>query len=202
MILHGRHLIIKAGGTALAVSKSCEINISTEQIPVSSPNTGKWKNYIAGCKSWEVTTNHLVLSIVNAIAKVGTTVSIEVSIGNNAGHPFNGFVDNVTLEDVGTISRPDAIFWDTTRNIFVAKIGTLMPKYYNTWSTGEAYDHPSDYDLFYYNGTTYSWHDNKLTKEKLTGSALVTAWRATGTVGNLAQGSFSFLGSGALTPAT
>lgn len=36
------------------------------------------------------------------------------------------------------------------------------------------------------------------TSDSLTGSALVLSWKVSGAVGNLAQGSFQFLGSGAL----
>lgn len=38
-----------------------------------------------------------------------------------------------------------------------------------------------------------------LSGDTLTGSAIVKAWKASGTIGNLSQGSFQFRGNGALT---
>lgn len=60
MILHGRNLIIKADGEALAASKSCTIDIQSDDIEVSSPLTGIWKTYIAGRRSWKVSASGLV----------------------------------------------------------------------------------------------------------------------------------------------
>ena len=59
---------------------------------------------------------------------------------------------------------------------------------------------PQNYDMFNYNGVTYTYYNGELMAEKLTGNANVVTWRGVGTLGNLAQGSFDFNGNGPLTP--
>ena len=62
MVIHGKDLIILANGTPLAASKSCTIDMDVEAIKVSDANDGQWEHNIAGRKSWNITTNHLVMS--------------------------------------------------------------------------------------------------------------------------------------------
>ena len=65
------------------------------------------------------------------------------------------------------------------------------------------YTSPSDGSMFHTpDNTVYTYYNENLHVEKLTGNANVVTWRVTGTVGNLAQGSFQFNGNGALTPAS
>ena len=210
MILHGRNLIIKAGGVAIAAAKSCDINVQCEEIETASATSGAWRTAITGRKSWSVSTNQLVTSIVRNIELVGTTVSIAVQLAGDIGKAFAGFVDNVTVSTgtyTGTMSIVDGIYWDKTRKKFLLRVapGSGIEQYFAAWdvpSNSAAYRSPSAYDLFSYNGVTYTWLSNDLAAEKLTGNANVTTWRVTGTVGNLAQGSFQFNGNGALTPAS
>lgn len=121
MILHGRNLIIKAGGVAIAAARSCDITITTDEIETASPSDGQWKHVIAGRKSWSVNVSFLVPSgdFPTEAQMVGTTVTLNVSDDSNS---------------------------------------------------------------------------------QMQGSALVKAWKATGTLGNLTQGSFQFTGNGPLSP--
>ena len=121
MILHGRNLIVKADGVAIAAARSCDITIAVDDIETSSPSDGQWKHVIAGRKSWSVNVNFLVPSgtFPTEVQMVGTTVTLNVSDDSNS---------------------------------------------------------------------------------QMQGSALVKAWKATGTLGNLTQGSFQFTGNGALSP--
>lgn len=122
MILHGRNLIIKVGGVAIAAARSCEINIQTDEIETASPDDGSWKYVIAGRKSWSINVSYLVPSgtFPTSAQMVGTTVTLNVSDGS----------------------------------------------------------------------------------VQMQGSALVKAWKATGTLGNLTQGSFQFDGNGPLSEVT
>ncbi len=115
-IIHGRQLIVKQNGTAIAVQKSCDIDVRCAGIPVSSPSKGQWEYNIAGRKSWSMTCNTLVTSIKSNVDMVGQTVTINCGVGND------------------TVS----------------------------------------------------------------GTALITGWKVTGTIGNLAQAVATFLGSGPL----
>lgn len=121
-VIHGRNLIIRVDGTAIAGAKSCEINVDGEQIETASPSTGTWRTFIAGRKEWSVSCGFLIPAsgtpLKSEAAMVNTTVTLTVQSG--------------------------------------------------------------------------------LSGDTLTGSAIVKAWKASGTIGNLSQGSFQFRGNGAL----
>lgn len=97
-----------------------EVASQCEAVEISGPTTGRWRQYIAGRKGWQIATNYLVTSAaqLSDLLKVGTTY--EITIRDQAG------------------------------------------------------------------GTT------------LTGSALCTECRITANVGTMANGSFQFIGTGAL----
>lgn len=122
MVIHGRKIIVKAGGTAIAGAKSCEIIIDGDQIEVASPTTGTWRDFIAGRKEWSVTCGHLI--------------------------PASG----------------------TPLKSNAAMVNTVVTLTIETDMTGDT----------------------------LTGQAIVETWKASGTVGNLATGTFQFRGKGAL----
>ena len=203
MILHGRNLIIKVGGVAIAAAKSCDISVQCEEIETASPSTGEWRTAIIGRKSWAISTNQLVTSIVRPFSMVGTSVSLDVSIEDEVGLPFTGFDENATIQGTGT-GEPITIFWDkTTKKFFgIFQTGPRTRSAMNLGTGYEAYTNPNGYDVFLCDGHIYSWYNNNLHAERLTGSANVVTWRVAGTVGNLAQGSFQFNGNGALTPAS
>ena len=61
MVLHGRDLIISAGGKVLAGSKSCEINVQCEDIEVASASSGSWREFMADRKEWSLSTSQLLV---------------------------------------------------------------------------------------------------------------------------------------------
>lgn len=63
-IIHGEHLIVYAGGKALAASKTCTLSIDASLLKTSSPQDGQWEHSTAGRKSWSVSTNCLLASEV------------------------------------------------------------------------------------------------------------------------------------------
>lgn len=121
-VIHGRKLIIKVNGTAIAGARSCDINISGEEIEVANTTKDKWRVFITGREEWSVTCNHLLPAsgtpLRSSAAMVNTTVTIRMESGRSG--------------------------------------------------------------------------------DVLAGQAIVKSWRTTGTLGNLAQGTFSFRGSGPL----
>ena len=202
MILKGKNLIIKAGGVAIAAAKSCSVKIQAKTTETSSPTDGKWEHSIIRRKAWSVSTNHLVTSIAEAAAMVGTTVTLDIQL-NATGKAFNGFVNNVSIYPQPLSGTPTSIYWDKTRKKFVgAIVSSGATLYFESWANSEAYTSPNAYDLFSYNGVTYTWLSSSLTAEKLTGSAHVKSWSGSGAVRGLVTGSFEFEGTGALTPAS
>lgn len=93
MIRHGKDLKITKsdGSTLVALARSCDINVDSEEIEVSSADTGKWKDSISGRLSWSITVNYLVTAggLASDVLKVGTTVGIKVADGET-GTPLTG----------------------------------------------------------------------------------------------------------------
>lgn len=213
MILHGRNLIIKVGGVAIAAAKSCDINVKAKEIEVSSPTDGEWEHSIMGRKSWQVTCSQLVTSIVQPISMVGTTVSLSMEVEGKVGTPFGGFVDNPTFNEGTGSSAAENVYWDKTRKKFIYRYTNRMgiTFTYEHWANESTYRNLTDGQQFcLYDeweeenpyGQVYTYYNGDLHAEKLTGQANVVEWRGTGAVGNLAQGSFRFNGNGELAPAS
>jgi hypothetical protein len=59
-MLQGRNLIIAINGSTIAAAKSCSVDVQADTIKVSSPSDGEWEHIIAGRKSWQVQTSHLM----------------------------------------------------------------------------------------------------------------------------------------------
>ena len=202
MILHGRNILLLAGGTAIAAAKSCELNVSADIIKTASPSDGAWENAIAGRKSWRVTCNQLVTGITNSLAMVGSQVTMRMQLKGQLGLPFSGFVDNPTVESGTLRDVPDDIYWDTTRHRFLGYWLDFREgnKYYTSWPDSNDYASPSIGKQFYMdsNRFVYKKGTTDLVPEALQGTAIVKDWKITATLGNLAQGSFQFQGVGAL----
>ena len=203
-MIKGKDIVIldSTGSAVIAAARSCEINVTADTLEVASPNSGAYKAYIAGRKGWTVSINHLVVSMARFAPMVGTSLTIKLDIKASNGLPFNGFVNNVSVESGSYTGTPSIIYWDKTRNIFVGYVTPQsgMQLYFSSWTGSEAYSSPSAFSVFNYNNNSYTWLSNTLTKERLSGNVIVTNWKPVATVGNLANGVFTFLGNGALEP--
>lgn len=201
MILHGRHLIIKAGGVAVAAAKSCTINVQAEQIEVSGPTSGEWEEYRNGRKKWTVNCNNLVTNIVHNAQMVGTKVSLVCCIEGADGLPFYELINNPPLAS-GIDTNPSRFVWDKIRKEFLSFHTSPSVVFYEHWVGFSQYASPSDYQTFITpSQTVFTYLDGDLMSEKLTGDANVETWQTSGAVGSLAQGQFTFRGTGPLTPA-
>jgi hypothetical protein len=210
MILHGRNILLLAGGTAIAAAKSCELQISADVIPVASPTDGQWEDAIPGRKSWKASCSHLVTNITDPAAMVGTQVMLRMQVsGDNIGMPLGGMVSDVTTQS-GTLSSPNAVVWDTTNKIFLGRsLNSLHQyEYYEDWEANNMFPDADEYNeavdgtLFNLFGAIYRKAGDDLIQEALQGTAIVKDWKVTATLENLAAGSFQFQGVGALTNPT
>ncbi len=59
-VIHGRKIIVKVNGTAIAGAKSCEITVNGDDIEIASASQSTWREYIAGRKDWAVSCGHLL----------------------------------------------------------------------------------------------------------------------------------------------
>ena len=166
--------------------------------------SGAWASFLNGTKSWSVSTNQLLVTLRTALI-VGTQVSLEFCV-EGKGVTFGGFASNPTLESGDCPTTPTYIVWDKTRKKFLACLYNAPDFYfYESWEGQAPYTNIEDYQLFMCEGEpykqTFTWVDGELYAENLSGNANVQAYEAVGTVGNLAQGSFRFMGNGPLSAA-
>ena len=202
MILHGKNIILKMNGMAIAAAKSCEVNVSAGTIPTASPSDGAWESSIPGRKSWSASCSHLVKEIADSTAMVGQTVTL--TFQPTSDQTFAGIVANPTLQSDAAPSSGSVVY-DSTRKDFLLKYSPAqdVTLYWQTFDGKPA----KITGAYYYDtvgGKCYKWTGTTMTEvSALTGSAIVKQWRGTFTQGNISQGSYSFEGSGALTtPAT
>jgi hypothetical protein len=200
MILQGRNLIIKADGVAIAAAKSCDINVHCEEIETSSPQTGTWRTAIIGRKSWSVTTNQLLTSILDPVQMVGVNVSLTINIANT-GLPIQYILQASPTVELQSATQIDFVVWDDQAKRFLGcKDNIFNRKYYINWLNKEIYTEAPMGSKFCLTstGSTYTLTASGLVEDKLAGPAIVKEWKLTAARGNLAQGSFRFEGTGPL----
>ena len=69
-MLNGKDIIILKNGQPIAATKSDEIQVGCEIIPISSPSDGAWTAAIAGRKSWAITVGFLVANVENVFSSI------------------------------------------------------------------------------------------------------------------------------------
>lgn len=67
---NGGMFIVKATGLNIYGAKSDDIEVVCGTNEVVSPTQGNWREFIAGRKEWQLTTNYLLQSTGNEIDKV------------------------------------------------------------------------------------------------------------------------------------
>lgn len=87
MAKNGNNIIVYSGGTAIAGTRSSEIQSGAELIEVSDPTQGNptqgtWRQYIAGRKEWSVTVGFLVLSDSALAISNKTGIQDLLQVGN------------------------------------------------------------------------------------------------------------------------
>ena len=201
MYLKGKDVILMMGGTAIAAAKSCDVNIQVELIKVSSASDGVWEHSIAGRKSWSASCSHLVTQIADSAEMVGQTVTLKFQPMGDV--TFYGITNNPTLA-TGTPPSSGYVVWDAVRKDFLWKHVPApgVDVYFQNFSWKPALVVGN----YYYNtvtSKTYIWTGSDLSEvSALTGSAIVKQLKGTFTTGNLAQGSYSFEGTGPLATPT
>ena len=85
MAILGNNIIVLMGGTAIAGTKSDELQVDCETIEIASATDQGWTHYLAGRKSWSLTVGWLVLADtdVRKALTVGSSVTIKIK-GRNA----------------------------------------------------------------------------------------------------------------------
>lgn len=204
MIIHGKNIIIKANGIAIAAAKSCELDVSADIIKTASPTDGQWQHGIAGRKSWRASCSHLVTDILDPAQMVGVDVTLTINTVN-IGLPIQYILQTSPTVEQQSATSVDFIVWDDQAKRFLGcrdSLSILNRKYYTNWLNKEIYTEAPVGSKFCLTstGSTYTLTASGLVEDKLAGTAIVNEWKLTAARGNLAQGSFRFEGSGPLSP--
>ena len=93
--IKGNDLIIsKAEGSAIAASKTCEINMNCDLKEISSPSSGAFKEFMAGRKEWSVSLQYMVpaegTTVMNRILSVGKTYTLTCKVRGSATDTLSG----------------------------------------------------------------------------------------------------------------
>lgn len=87
----GGMFIVKATGLNIYGAKSDDIEVVCGTNEVVSPTQGNWREFIAGRKEWQVTTNYLVQS------NTGNEIDKVLNVG--VKYPVR-FIDNTSLSEL------------------------------------------------------------------------------------------------------
>lgn len=117
MIIHGRNILIYQNGVAIAASKTCEIHVGCEKIPIASPDTGDWEDNIAGRKNWSVRLNRLVTSMTEHLMNAGSRVRLTFGVVDSrkelGGDRLTGYAicdDATVTANVGNLASGSFVF--------------------------------------------------------------------------------------------
>ena len=74
----GNNILVYLNGTAIAGTKSNEIQTECEMIEITNMTSAQWRQFIAGRKQWTVSTGFLVLAgaDIKKLLNVGTTYTL------------------------------------------------------------------------------------------------------------------------------
>ena len=74
----GNNILVYLNGTAIAGTKSNEIQTECDMIEMTNQNSAQWRQYLAGRKNWSVSTGFLVLAAADTkkLLNVGTTYTL------------------------------------------------------------------------------------------------------------------------------
>lgn len=74
----GNNILVYLNGTAIAGTKSNEIQTECDMIEVTNQNSAQWRQYLAGRKNWSVSTGFLVLAAADTkkLLNVGMTYTL------------------------------------------------------------------------------------------------------------------------------
>lgn len=87
--MNGNDIIIYQGSSAIAATKSHEIQTECETIEISSPDSGDWRKYIAGRRGWTVNVNYLVLAASDLAKLLNIGSSYTLTIRGRANNSYN-----------------------------------------------------------------------------------------------------------------
>lgn len=96
-MIKGNDIIIYEDGVAVLASRSCDVQTETEAREVSSPYSGKWRDYRDGRSGWAVNLNRLVGNVVDNILHNGKRVHMVIGKRDENGLLTDDYVEGDAL---------------------------------------------------------------------------------------------------------
>ena len=92
MAILGNNIIVLMGGTAIAGTKSDELQVDCETIEIASATDQGWTHYLAGRKSWSLTVGFLLLaqSDIRNVLNNGSNVTLIIKGRNDNSNTLTG----------------------------------------------------------------------------------------------------------------
>lgn len=107
-IIHGRNIIIKSEGVAIASARSCDLQVSCGELETSNPDDGSWRTFYADRKEWNITLNYLVIALRGLQVAVGQTYTITIENTTDEDDLLTGTAictDNSVTATIGNLSQ-------------------------------------------------------------------------------------------------
>lgn len=102
MATNGRLITVYQNGTAIAGTRSNDLDHTADLIEKRTPNTGTAKEYTVGQKGWKVTTNYLVpandSSSLRQVLNVGNAYTLLFGATGQTGSTKHGLQGTAILQ--------------------------------------------------------------------------------------------------------
>jgi predicted secreted protein len=92
-------------GVAVALSKSCDIEVQCDTEEVASPTTADWRDFIAGRKDWTINVSVLLSSVSTLVSAVGSTVTLTFGLRNSVTDRVSGTAICTKCQIQGTVGN-------------------------------------------------------------------------------------------------
>ena len=97
MAVLGNNIIVLMGGTAIAGTKSDELQVDCETIEIASATDQGWAHHIAGRKSWSLTVGWLLLANTDVRKALLVGSSVTIKIKGRGDTDANGLQGSATI---------------------------------------------------------------------------------------------------------
>lgn len=115
-MIHGRNILIYAGGHVVAAARSCSISMSVDDTEVSNPADLKNRCYLTGRKSWNMTITKLVTVAHTFFENLDQEVRLSFMVRGSSTDRMTGnaIVKNVEVSGtVGSLTTGNFTFQGT-----------------------------------------------------------------------------------------
>lgn len=98
-MVNGTNILVYQGSTAIACTKSDELQVECETIKISDASDGEWEHNLAGRKNWSLSVSWLVSTATNIrkALDVGSRVQLKIK-GRDATSDSSGLVGYAILK--------------------------------------------------------------------------------------------------------